>query len=142
MSILTTFQSESNMTDKELIKKAYSAIEQAYAPYSGFKVGAAVIADGNVYTGCNIENASYGATMCAERCAIFKAVSDGHRTIDKIAIVSSMHDFTMPCGICRQVMAEFMSDGSIIVTNDKEIKEFKISDLLPAAFSLADMKGQ
>lgn len=129
------------MTNKELIDRAYKAMEQAYVPYSGFQVGAAVFAGDKIYTGCNIENASYGATICAERCAIFKAVSDGHRNIEKIAIVSSAGDFTMPCGICRQVMAEFMRDGTIIVTNNKEIKEFKITQLLPAAFSLTDMKG-
>lgn len=130
------------MKNKDLIDKAYAAMENAYAPYSGFKVGAAAVIGNKIYTGCNIENTSYGATICAERCAIMKAVSDGHRTIDKIAIVSSAHDFTMPCGICRQVMSEFMKDGIVIVTDDDEIKEFKLQELLPAGFSLTDMKGQ
>ena len=125
--------------NKELIKRAYAAMQNAYAPYSGFKVGAAVIADGIIYDGCNIENSSYGATVCAERCAIFKAVSDGHKNIDKIAIVSSSMNFTMPCGICRQVMSEFMPNGSVIVTDNTEIKEFRVDELIPEAFS--DMKG-
>lgn len=129
------------MDNKELIDLAYNAMEKAYAPYSNFKVGAAVYANGKVYTGCNIENASYGATICAERCAILKAVSDGSLNLEKIAIVSSTHNFTMPCGICRQVMNEFMSSGIVILTDDKEIKEFTISELLPAAFSQTDMKG-
>ena len=129
------------MMNKELIEKAYMAMGQAYAPYSGFKVGAAVLTDDVIFTGCNIENASYGATVCAERCAIFKAVSEGHRQIDKIAIVSSSGDFTMPCGICRQVMMEFMAEGMVVVTNDKEIREFPVKELLPESFFAKDMKG-
>lgn len=123
------------MDNKELINLAYEIMENAYAPYSNFKVGAAVYAAGKVYTGCNIENTSYGATICAERCAISKAVSDGNLGIEKIAIVSSSHDFTMPCGICRQVMAELMEDGIVIVTDDNEIKELKVNELIPATFS-------
>ncbi len=130
------------MGNKELIDFAYRAMENAYAPYSNFKVGAALLADGRIYTGCNIENASYGATICAERCAILKAVSEGNKKLEKIAIVSSSGDYTMPCGICRQVMNEFMSDGIVVVTNNKEIKEYRVRELLPAGFSQADMKGQ
>lgn len=129
------------MTNKELIDKAYLALEQAYAPYSKFKVGAAVLADGIVFTGCNIENASYGATVCAERCAIFKAISEGHKKIEKIAIVSSSGDFTMPCGICRQVMLEFMAEGTVVVTDGKKIQEFFVKELLPKGFFAKDMKG-
>ena len=141
MNILIMLRLANNMMNKKLIEEAYKAMGQAYAPYSGFQVGAAVLTDGVIYTGCNIENASYGATVCAERCAIFKAVSEGHKKLEKIAIVSSSRDFTMPCGICRQVMSEFMKDGTVLVTNDKEIKEFKVEQLLPAGFSAADMKG-
>lgn len=125
------------MENSELIQKAYEAMEKAYAPYSKFKVGAALIADGQVYTGCNVENASYGAAICAERSAISNAVSCGSTNIEKIAIVSSKHDYAMPCGICRQVMSEFMKNGTIIVTNDKEIKAFKLSELLPESFSIS-----
>ena len=130
------------MTNKELINYAYEAMKNAYAPYSNFKVGAALIADGEVFTGCNIENASYGATVCAERCAMFKAVSEGKQNLEKIAIVSSSGDFTMPCGICRQAMLELMKDGTVIVTNGDEIKEYTVEELLPAGFSKADVKGQ
>lgn len=125
-----------NLSNEFLIKKAYEAMENAYAPYSNFKVGAVAVCGEKLYTGCNIENSSFGATICAERCAISKAVSDGCKTIDKIAIVSSSHDFTMPCGICRQFMTEFMKDGTVVVTNDREIKEFSIKELIPAAFTL------
>lgn len=125
------------ITNKLLIEKAYEVMENAYAPYSNFKVGASVLADNQVFTGCNIENVSYGATICAERVAICNAVSAGHKRIEKIAIVSSKHDFTMPCGICRQVMTEFMEKNSvIIVTNNKEIKEFKLSELMPESFDM------
>lgn len=119
-----------------LIKEAYRAMDKAYAPYSNFKVGAVAVCGTKIYTGCNIENSSFGATICAERCAIFKAVSDGYTQIDKIVIVSSSHDFTMPCGICRQVMSEFMNEGVIIVTNDIEVKEYKFKELLPGKFTM------
>ncbi|MBE5957868.1 MAG: cytidine deaminase [Lachnospiraceae bacterium] len=124
------------MSDKELCEIAVNIQKNAYAPYSEFRVGAALLCkDGSVYTGVNIENASFGATICAERCAIFKAVSDGKKDFVKIAITSSSNDFTMPCGMCRQVMSEFMEDGAVIVTNGKEIKSFKVSELLPGSFS-------
>lgn len=141
MNIPTTLSLVNNMDNKELINLAYYAMERAYSPYSKFKVGAAVYGDGKVYTGCNIENASYGATICAERCAISKGVSEGCLKFEKIAIVSTSHDFTPPCGICRQVINEFMPDGIVVLTNDKEIKEFTVSELLPAGFSQTDMKG-
>lgn len=89
----------------------------------------------------NIENSSFGATICAERCAISKAVSEGHKNIQKIAIVSSSGNFTPPCGICRQVMEEFMADGTVVLSNGKEIKEYTVRELLPAGFSAEDMKG-
>lgn len=136
-----TLKSKNNMDNKQLINFAYDAMDMAYAPYSHYKVGAAVYTNGKVYLGCNIENASYGATICAERCAIAKAVSEGNLNLEKIAIVSSTHDFTAPCGICRQVMNEFMPEGVVVLTNDREIKEFLVSDLLPTGFSQTDMKG-
>ena len=129
------------MTDDKLIEKAYEAMKNAYAPYSGFCVGAAAYAGGKVYTGCNIENSSYGATICAERCAIFKAVSDGNKKIESVAIVSSSGGYTMPCGICRQVMAEFMPKGSVIVTDGTTIKKYSVEELLPGNFTLPDRKG-
>ncbi len=128
------------MDNIELIKEADKAKEFAYSPFSNFKVGAALLAkDGKVYTGCNIENSSYGATNCAERTAIFKAVSEGQREFTKIAIMSSSGDFTFPCGICRQVIFEFFDkeDGEILLGNDKgDIKVYKVRELLPEGFKL------
>lgn len=125
----------------ELIEIAKQAMNYAYAPYSHFKVGAALITDtGHIYTGCNIENASYGATNCAERTAIFKAISEGERHIQKIAIVSDAKKPASPCGICRQVLSEFMdSDGIIILEIENEAKEFYLKDFLPYSFSSDSM---
>ena len=109
------------MTDKELVALAKEAMEHAYVPYSHFKVGAALLTkDGRVFKGCNIENASYGATNCAERTAIFKAVSEGYREFDAIAIVASSGDYASPCGICRQVLFEFLPDGKVILDSDEK----------------------
>lgn len=126
------------MENRELINLAKQAMENAYAPYSHFKVGAAAVGkNGDVYTGCNIENASYGATICAERTAMFKGISEGERAFEKIAIVSTSNHLTFPCGICRQVMAEFMR-GGVVVLEDKDgnIKEFTVEELMPKAFEL------
>lgn len=124
---------------KMLVERAKEAVSNAYAPYSGFCVGAAVLTEsGKIYQGCNIENASYGATNCAERTAIFKAVSEGEKKICAIAIMSKAGDFTPPCGICRQVMSEFMElDAPVILGNHVgEIKIFQLGELLPANFAL------
>lgn len=119
----------------KLIQEAKKAINNAYSIYSNFSVGAALItSSGKVYSGCNIENATYGASNCAERTALFKAVSEGERKFEKIAIVSSSKDFTFPCGICCQVMAEFMPEGEVILYNENEIKVYKIKELLPYVF--------
>ena len=126
------------MTERELIDLSVKAQENSYSPYSDFKVGAALLCtDGNVYTGCNIENATYGATNCAERTAVFKAVSEGKRDFAAIAITSSGGDLTFPCGICRQVLGEFSPDIKIILL-DKEgnIKTFILNELLPHCFRL------
>ena len=126
------------MDDRELINIAEKAMRYAYAPYSKFKVGAAILTNENkVYYGCNIENSSYGGTVCAERIAIFKAVSEGERKISKIAIVSSSNDLTYPCGICRQILAEFMPEGKVIL-KDKEggIKSYTVDELMPYRFTL------
>lgn len=126
------------MTNKLLIEEAYKASEFAYVPYSKFQVGAALLTkSGKIYTGCNIENASFGATNCAERTAIFKAVSEGEREFIKMAIVSSSHKHTYPCGICRQVMSEFMMDATLIFDDiEKGIKEVSLTDILPYRFEL------
>lgn len=126
------------MTDTELLAAAARAMENAYAPYSGFKVGAALLcADGEVCTGCNIENASYGACNCAERTALFKAVSEGKRDFPAIAIVSSAGNETFPCGICRQVIAEFAPKIRIILQKkDNSAVSYNFEDIMPHIFSL------
>ena len=123
-------------TDAELIRAAFKARSFAYTPYSHFKVGAALLAkNGMVYTGCNIENAAYGATICAERTAIFKAVSEGHRDFDTIVIAGRSNDYCVPCGTCRQVMMEFAPEMTVICLNKKgESKRFALKELLPYGF--------
>lgn len=123
---------------KLLIQKAYIGQKTSYAPYSHFPVGAAVLADdGCIYTGCNIENASYGAGICAERTAIFKAVSAGCRRIKEIAIVGPEGRYTYPCGICRQVLAEFAGADTpvILAKNPDEYIVRTLGELLPGAFT-------
>ena len=135
------------MTNKDLIDRAISAMAFAYAPYSGFTVGAALLtADGQVYTGCNIENASYTPTVCAERVAFFSAIRDGKRDFTKIAVVGgkngNISSFTYPCGVCRQVMREFCDDDFIILTyNGEEIRETTLAALLPDSFSPKDLEN-
>jgi len=130
------------MDYKKLSKFAIDARENAYVPYSKFKVGAAVITeDGTIYTGCNIENASYGATNCAERTAIFKAVSEGHKKIKAIAIVGDMSTHTYPCGICRQVIVEFATShiDIILVKNEDDYIIKSMEEILPGAFTKEDL---
>ena len=126
------------MTKEELYTKALEATKFSYAPYSNFKVGAALLSvNGDIFTGCNVENASYGGTICAERTAVVKAVSNGHRDFVKIAIAESKGGDCTPCGFCRQVLSEFSKDGSLIVVCkvDGEIKEILLKDLLPHGFT-------
>lgn len=131
------------MTEKELVSLAKKAAEKAYAPYSHFTVGAALLASsGKVYLGCNVENSSYGATNCAERTAFFKAVSEGERDFEMIALVGgkegNFDSFCTPCGTCRQVMAEFCGEDFKIILgrNDGEVKVYTLKEILPLAFSL------
>lgn len=130
------------MENRELIAKAKKAMENAYAPYSHFQVGAALLAkDGRVFTGCNVENAAYGAAICAERTAVTKAVSEGAREFVKIAIVSSGGDLTPPCGICRQVLFEFMKEGQVVLWSEKEGEQvFPLLALLPLGFGSENIK--
>ena len=130
------------MTDEKLVALAKEAMKHAYAPYSQFQVGAALLAkDGRVFTGCNVENASYGATNCAERTAVFKAVSEGCREFDAIAIVASSGDHIPPCGICRQVLAEFMPEGKVILDSDeKGMVTYLVRELIPLGFTAKDIK--
>ena len=124
------------MTDQELMDMAKKAAEYAYVPYSKFPVGAALeCSDGTIFTGCNVENAAYGATICAERTAMVKAVSEGHRDFDTIVIAGRSEDYCVPCGTCRQVMMEFAPDLTVICLNGKsESKRFALKELLPYGF--------
>src|SRR5579872_2981819 len=125
------------MNSKQLLEQAHHAKEKAFAPYSKFKVGAALLGkSGKVYLGCNVENASYGATICAERVAVVKAISEGEKEFSSIAIVSSSGDFTYPCGMCRQVMSEFGLNLNMIFSNGSEIKEGTVGEFLPNSFYL------
>ena len=120
-----------------LVEAARAAREHAYAPYSKFRVGAAALTDaGTVHVGCNVENASYGATICAERAAVFRMVSSGETRLVAVAIYVDEDEPAMPCGMCRQVIAEFGSDVRIVTAGRTEVKESTIAALLPDAFVL------
>ncbi len=128
------------MSDDALLAAAERAASAAYAPYSRFRVGAAVRAGGEIYTGCNIENASYGLTICAERVAVFKAIAAGHRRVEALALACVDADADapsgslMPCGACRQVLAEFAAqDARLLVKN---VGPFTLQDVLPRPFEL------
>ncbi|KGG80159.1 cytidine deaminase [Caloranaerobacter azorensis] len=129
------------MDKRQLIKKALEAKEKSYAPYSNFHVGAALLTkNGKIYTGCNIESASYTPTNCAERTAIFKAVSEGDREFVAIAIVGDSKTYTYPCGVCRQVIREFGKDIKIIVAkSEDDYKEYDLEELFPHSFGPEDL---
>ena len=125
------------MMKQELLNAALSARERAYAPYSKFLVGAAVLAkSGKIYTGCNIENASYGLTVCAERNALFSAVGAGEREFTALCVVGDTEAPISPCGACRQVMAEFKVPRIILANLKDGVKEYTLEELLPYGFSL------
>lgn len=132
------------MTDEMLVKTASEARKSAYAPYSGFTVGAALLcSDGKVYTGCNIENGAFSPSVCAERVAIFKAVSDGKREFSKIAVTGGKTECSSPapcppCGVCRQVMSEFCGKDFKILLSDEngKISDYSLEEILPLSFSL------
>ncbi|HAX83944.1 MAG TPA: cytidine deaminase [Ruminococcaceae bacterium] len=130
------------MDEKELCKAAIDAMKNAYVPYSGYKVGAALLTDSKkVYSGCNIENAAYSPTVCAERVAFFNAISSGERNFDAIAVVGGKDGVISgafpPCGVCRQVMAEFCSPdfAILVVTGADSYKKYSLKELLPEAFT-------
>ena len=132
------------LSDEELIELAKEAREAAHAPYSKFDVGAALItSDGKIYLGCNIENSTYSLTMCAERVAIFKAVSEGSREIVKIAVVADTENLTPPCGCCRQMIWEFASEETTVIMANLsgEILKCEIKELLPKAFDASFLVG-
>ncbi len=128
----------------ELLDKAEEARSHSYSPYSGYSVGAALLTkDGKIYLGCNVENASYTPTICAERNAFFKAVFDGIRDFSAIAVIGSGESPAFPCGVCRQVMAEFCERDFIIVTSNKDktiVVRNTLNELLPNSFGPKDLK--
>ncbi|MDD5938847.1 MAG: cytidine deaminase [Clostridiales bacterium] len=125
------------MTDYDLVELAYSMLSRSYVPYSKFPVGAALLcSDGSVFTGCNVENAAYGSTICAERTALVKAVSEGHRDdFVRLAVVGESSDYCWPCGACRQMLYEFAPELELLVGRaDHTVTRLKLSDLLPHGF--------
>ena len=134
---------------QELVKTALSMRKMSYTPYSHFNVGAALLsADGKIYTGCNIENASYTPTNCAERTAFFKAISEGVKDFTAIAIAGGKEDATEldycpPCGVCRQVMSEFCKDDFkiLLVKSETEYKEYTLTELVPERFTPNNLLG-
>ena len=127
---------------KELILSAMDARKKAYAPYSGYLVGAAVLTNElRIYTGCNIENASYSSTICAERTALYKAVSEGWRKLKAIAVVGgpekeAVNQYAFPCGVCRQVLREFATEQFVVIVakNENDFKIYRLNELLPESF--------
>ncbi|WP_390621312.1 cytidine deaminase [Maioricimonas rarisocia] len=135
------------MTDsgiEKLIAAAWQARENAYCPYSGFAVGAAVLTEsGQIYSGCNVENASYGLTICAERASLFQAVAQGERRFTAVAVVTETELPTPPCGACRQVLLEFAPDARVVCLNRRrDIVEYTVRDLLPGAFSAENLRDR
>jgi cytidine deaminase len=126
------------MTDR-LIAAALAAREHAFAPYSKFQVGAALEdADGRIHTGCNVENATYGLTMCAERVAVFKAISEGVRQFRRMAVAAASDVLTPPCGACRQILWEFCGDIEIVLVNPRgKTESYRLADLYPKPFDVS-----
>lgn len=137
-------QELSQATIKELIGQAIMAREKAYAPYSKFQVGAALLTiDGEIISGCNVENSSYSLANCAERTAIFKAVAQGTRTFRAIAVVGSSEDYCTPCGACRQIMVEFAPEMQVYMANPAgEYKMLTAAELLPEYFKMIKEEAQ
>jgi cytidine deaminase len=126
-------------TVEKLLEAAQKVKENAYAPYSHFHVGAALITDtGKIYTGCNVENTSYGLTICAERNAVFRMISDGQRRIAEVLVIGDTEEFLPPCGACRQVMTEFSTNDTVVYLCNKhgQWKKTTMGELMPYTFSL------
>ena len=132
------------MTREELCRAAREMLERAYVPYSHFPVGAALeSADGAVFTGCNVENASYPAGICAERAAVCRAVSEGRRSFRRIAVAADSDRFCPPCGVCRQVLAEFSPDLEVLLVNRAgEIRSLSLRELLPLSFGAENLEAR
>ncbi|MCB0413648.1 MAG: cytidine deaminase [Bdellovibrionales bacterium] len=137
-------RSDLSQEENSLIEHAERARKNSYSPYSQFPVGAALLLDdGSIYTGTNVENASYGASLCAERIAVFKAITDGLRKIRLVAIIADTKDPCSPCGLCRQVINEFSDENTeVILANfSAQIKKYKLTELLPESFGPKDLMG-
>ena len=131
------------MTDQALVELAFTMLDRAYVPYSRFPVGAALLcADGTVFTGCNVENAAYGSTICAERTALVKAVSEGHRDdFVRLAVVGRGEDYCWPCGACRQMLFEFAPDLTVLVARgDHQFVTLPLRELLPHGFGPSSLE--
>jgi len=126
-----------NRIQREVLEAARNAHKKAHAPFSRFKVGAAVLASsGRIYSGCNVENSSYGLTICAERVAMFKAISEGERSFSLIAIYTDTNSFTPPCGACRQVVNDLAGDIPVIIMNKSlRTRSYPLKELLPHGFT-------
>ncbi len=133
-------------TRDRLVAVARAAAQAAYAPYSGFKVGAAVMTDRGVFAGCNVENSSFGLTVCAERVALFKAVSEGAKQVKAVAVFASSPQsrtaLTPPCGACLQVIAEFGNNPDIVLSNGRQTRHYRLKDLLPHRFKFRQDPGR
>jgi cytidine deaminase len=130
------------ISNEQLIQKAKEYQKNSTAKYSNFKVGAALLDNNDeIHGGCNVESSSYGLTICAERVALTKALSEGVRTFKKIAIIGPKNDFCSPCGACRQLLYDYCPDLEIILTNNKDIKSIKLKKLLPLAFEEKNLKN-
>ena len=129
------------MTDRALVDMAFAMLERSYVPYSHFPVGAALLCeDGAVYTGCNVENAAYGSTICAERTALVKAVSEGRKRFAAIAIAGRSEDYCWPCGACRQMLYEFAPELTVLVARgDGQFVKLPLGELLPHGFGPANL---
>lgn len=129
--------------EDRLVRAAWEARRHAYAPYSRFAVGAAVMTDdGQVFSGCNVENAVYGATLCAERVAVGQAVASGRRRLVAVAVVAESPSPTTPCGTCRQVLTEFAQDMPVVIDNGRQRWHFRLAELLPQAFGRSQLDGR
>jgi cytidine deaminase len=129
-------------TRRRLIEAAQAARAHAYAPYSRYRVGAAVLAGGRVYAGCNVENASYGLTICAERAAVFASVAAGQARIDAVAVIGDGEPPTTPCGACRQVLHEFGPEIDVIMLAGDAVVARPLAELLPLAFGPEDLAAR
>ena len=131
------------MTPDPLVQAAVAAREKAFAPYSRFRVGAALEAeDGTIVPGCNVESASYGLTICAERVALVKAVSDGITGFKRVAVVTDVDDLTPPCGACRQLLWEFAPDAEVVLANLRgQTAVYRVAELLPHGFDAGNLRG-